>query len=142
MAKKKSARKASGLLSAIATGLGFIWSAIAKALGASIRFITRGAKDLEPEHRRDGIGLILLIVALIAAATSWMKLDNAFGRAAYAFFYGGFGRVAILTPILFGYFAFRLFRTPQDKGATGRITIGSLLLVLSSTGPIHILNPS
>jgi S-DNA-T family DNA segregation ATPase FtsK/SpoIIIE len=122
--------------------LGFIWSAIAKALGASIRFITRGAKDLEPEHRRDGIGLILLIVALIAAATSWMKLDNAFGRAAYAFFYGGFGRVAILTPILFGYFAFRLFRTPQDKGATGRITIGSLLLVLSSTGLIHLLNPS
>ena len=142
MAKKKSARKASGLLSAIASGLGFIWSAIAKALGASIRFITRGAKDLEPEHRRDGIGLILLIVALIAAATSWMQLDNAFGRAAYAFFYGGFGRVAILTPILFGYFAFRLFRTPQDKGATGRITIGSLLLVLSSTGLIHILNPS
>jgi S-DNA-T family DNA segregation ATPase FtsK/SpoIIIE len=71
-----------------------------------------------------------------------MQLDNAFGRAAYAFFYGGFGRVAILTPILFGYFAFRLFRTPQDKGATGRITIGSLLLVLSSTGLIHILNPS
>ena len=142
MAKKKSARKASGLLSAIASGLGFIWSGIAKALGASIRFITRGAKDLEPEHRRDGIGLILLIVALIAAATSWMQLDNAFGRAAYAFFYGGFGRVAILTPILFGYFAFRLFRTPQEKGATGRITIGSLLLVLSSTGLIHILNPS
>ena len=142
MAKKKSSRKASGLLSAIGTGLGFIWSAIAKALGASIRFITRGAKDLEPEHRRDGIGLILLIVALIAAATSWMQLDNAFGRAAYAFFYGGFGRVAVLTPILFGYFAFRLFRTPQDKGATGRITIGSLLLVLSSTGLIHILNPS
>ena len=142
MAKKKSARKASGLLSAIGSGLGFIWSAIAKALGASIRFITRGAKDLEPEHRRDGIGLILLIVALIAAATSWMQLDNAFGRAAYAFFYGGFGRVAVLTPILFGYFAFRLFRTPQDKGATGRITIGSLLLVLSSTGLIHILNPS
>lgn len=142
MAKKKSARKASGLFSAIGTGLGFIWSAIAQTLGASIRFITRGAKDLEPEHRRDGIGLILLIVALIAAATSWMQLDNAFGRAAYAFFYGGFGRVAILTPILFGYFAFRLFRTPQDKGATGRITIGSLLLVLSSTGLIHILNPS
>ncbi|KRO32803.1 MAG: cell division protein FtsK, partial [Actinobacteria bacterium BACL2 MAG-121001-bin67] len=66
----------------------------------------------------------------------------AFGRAAYAFFYGGFGRVAILTPILFGYFALRLFRTPEDKGANGRITIGSLLLVLSSTGLIHIINPS
>ena len=130
------------MASSIAGGFGFTWGAIAKSLGGSIRFITRGAKDLEPEHRRDGIGLILLIVALIAAATAWMQLDNAFGRAAYAFFYGGFGRVAILTPILFGYFALRLFRTPEDKGANGRITIGSLLLVLSSTGLIHIINPS
>ena len=142
MAKKKSSKKASGIASSVAGGFGFIWSAIAKSLGGSIRFITRGAKDLEPEHRRDGIGLILLIVALIAAATAWMQLDNAFGRAAYAFFYGGFGRVAVLTPILFGYFALRLFRTPEDKGANGRITIGSLLLVLSSTGLIHIINPS
>lgn len=142
MAKKKSSKKASGIASSIAGGFSFIWSAIAKSLGGSIRFITRGAKDLEPEHRRDGIGLILLIVALIAGATAWMQLDNAFGRAAYAFFYGGFGRVAILTPILFGYFALRLFRTPEDKGANGRITIGSLLLVLSSTGLIHIINPS
>ena len=142
MAKKKSSKKASGIASSIAGGFGFIWGAIAKSLGGSIRFITRGAKDLEPEHRRDGIGLILLIVALIAGATAWMQLDNAFGRAAYAFFYGGFGRVAILTPILFGYFALRLFRTPEDKGANGRITIGSLLLVLSSTGLIHIINPS
>ncbi|MBM3656070.1 MAG: DNA translocase FtsK [Actinobacteria bacterium] len=142
MAKKKSTKKASGIASSIAGGFGFAWSAIARSFGASIRFIARGAKDLEPEHQRDGIGLVLLIVALLAAATSWWQLDNAFGRAAHAFFYGGFGRVAILTPILFGYSAFRLFRAPQDKAANGRITIGSLLLVLSSTGLIHIINPS
>jgi len=83
-----------------------------------------------------------LIVALVSAATSWWRLDNWFGDAAYSFFYGGFGRLAIFTPILFGYFAFRLFRTPQDKAANGRLIIGSLLLVLSSTGLVHIINPS
>ena len=142
MAKKNSSRKGSGFFGVIGRGLGGLWRSFAKALGASIRFVTRGARDLDPEHQRDGFGLLLLIVALIAAATSWWHLDNLFGRAAYAFFYGAVGRLAILTPILFGYFALRLFRAPQDKAATGRITIGSLLLVLSATGLVHIINPT
>ena len=142
MAKKKSSNKSSGILGVIGRALGGLWRSFAKALGASIRFVTRGARDLDPEHQRDGFGLLLLIVALIAAATSWWHLDNLFGRASYAFFYGAVGRLAILTPILFGYFALRLFRAPQDKAATGRITIGSLLLVLSSTGLVHIINPT
>ena len=142
MAKKNSSRKGSGFFGVIGRGLGGLWRSFAKALGASIRFVTRGARDLDPEHQRDGFGLLLLIVALIAAATSWWHLDNLFGQAAYAFFYGAVGRLAILTPILFGYFALRLFRAPQDKAATGRITIGSLLLVLSATGLVHIINPT
>ena len=142
MAKKKSSNKSSGILGVIGRALGGLWRSFAKALGASIRFVTRGARDLDPEHQRDGFGLLLLIVALIAAATSWWHLDNLFGRASYAFFYGAVGRLAILTPILFGYFALRLFRAPQDKAATGRITIGSLLIVLSATGLVHIINPT
>lgn len=142
MAKKNSKKVAGGALSSVSRALSAIWRTVAKALGAAVRAITRGARDLDPEHQRDGIGLLLLILALIAAATSWWKLDNWFGNAAYSFFYGGFGRIAILTPILFGYFAFRLFRTPEDKAATGRVTIGSLLLVLSTTGLVHIFNPS
>ena len=139
MAKRSKAKSArSGIVRAIAA----IWRALAKTLGAAIRAITRGAKDLDPEHQRDGIGLVLLIVALIGAATTWWQIDNWFGDAAYAFFYGAVGRLAILTPLLFAYFALRLFRTPEDKAKTGRVIIGSTLLVLSTTGLIHILNPT
>jgi S-DNA-T family DNA segregation ATPase FtsK/SpoIIIE len=139
---RKSGKKSNGTLSLISRALTSFWRGIAKAFGATIRTITKGARDLDPEHQRDGFGLLLLIVALVSAATSWWRLDNWFGDAAYSFFYGGFGRLAIFTPILFGYFAFRLFRTPQDKAANGRLIIGSLLLVLSSTGLVHIINPS
>ena len=142
MAKKSSPRKRSGVIPSFLRALSTLWRSFAKAIGASIRFVSRGAKDLDPEHQRDGFGLLLFIVSLIAAATTWWSLDNWFGNAAYAFFYGAVGRLAILTPVLFGYFALRLFRAPQDKAATGRITIGSLLLVLSSTALIHIVNPS
>jgi S-DNA-T family DNA segregation ATPase FtsK/SpoIIIE len=142
VAKKSSPRKRSGVLPSLLRALSTLWRSFAKAIGASIRFVSRGAKDLDPEHQRDGFGLLLFVVSLIAAATTWWSLDNWFGNTAYAFFYGAVGRLAILTPVLFGYFALRLFRAPQDKAATGRITIGSLLLVLSSTALIHIVNPS
>ena len=36
----------------------------------------------------------------------------------------------------------RLFRKPEDSHATGRITIGTLLLIVSSTGLAHLLNGS
>jgi len=142
MAKKSATKKSRGVLSAISAALGALWRALAKALGATIRTITRSAKDLDPEHQRDGIGLLFLITALIAAATSWWHLDNLFGRAAHAFFYGGVGRLAIAAPILLGFFAIRFFRAPQEKSANGRITIGSLLLVASSTSLVHIINPT
>ena len=142
MAKRNNKRNSSGILQTLSRALGSIWRTIAKALGASIRLLTRGARDLDAEHQRDGIGLSLLIVSLLAAATSWWKLDNWFGHVSYSFFYGAVGRLAIFTPILFGYFAFRFFRAPQDKAANGRLIIGSFLLVVSATGLVHIINPS
>ena len=90
---KKSKSRTGGVIASLSRALSFIWRSFAKTIGAFIRVVTRGARDLEPEHRRDGIGLLFLIVALIAAATTWWHLDNGFGRAAHAFFYGGFGRI-------------------------------------------------
>ena len=142
MAKKSSTKKSRGVVGGIANLIAIIWRSLAKALGATIRTITRSAKDLDPEHQRDGIGLIFLIASLIAAATSWWHLDNLFGRAAHAFFYGAVGRLAIVAPLLLGFFAIRFFRTPQEKSANGRIVIGSLLLVASSTSLVHIINPT
>jgi S-DNA-T family DNA segregation ATPase FtsK/SpoIIIE len=89
---RKSGKKSNGTLSLISRVLTSFWRGIAKAFGATIRTITKGARDLDPEHQRDGFGLLLLIVALVSAATSWWRLDNWFGDAAYSFFYGGFER--------------------------------------------------
>jgi S-DNA-T family DNA segregation ATPase FtsK/SpoIIIE len=139
---KNSKKTSRGLLGSISKAISSLWRLIAKSFGATIRVLTRGARDLDAEHQRDGIGLLLLIVSLIAAATSWWKLDNWFGHAAYSFFYGAVGRLAIIAPILFFYFAIRLFRTPQEKSANGRIVVGSFLLIISTTGLVHIINPS
>ena len=143
MAKKKnSSSKRSKVGSALGRGLQGLWRGIAKALGATIRFIARGAKDLDPTHQRDGAAFSLLILAIIAGAGAWFQADNVISRAVYAFIYGAFGRIGFIAPLVLVYFAIRLFRVPEEKAATGRIIVGTITLLISATGLAHLLNGS
>lgn len=140
MAKKKTRTKSGGIGSSILRGLAAIWRGLAKYLGKSVRFVAKGAKDLDPAHQRDGFAFLLLILAIMAAAGTWFDGGNIVGRALASFFYGGFGRIGIVTPLVLGYFAFRLFHSPDKKAATGRIVVGTIALLLSTTGIAHLLN--
>ena len=143
MAKRKKAKSKSGAVGgALGRGVGATWRLISKTLGKSVRFLARGARDLDPAHQRDGIAFLILIVALIAAAGTWFNSDNLVGRAVYSVNYGAFGRIGFFAPVVLIYFAFRLFRVPEDSKATGRIIIGTFALLLSSTGLSHLLNGS
>ena len=143
MAKKKnSSSKRAKVGGAVGRGLQGIWRGIAKALGATIRFIARGAKDLDPTHQRDGAAFALLILAIIAGAGAWFHADNVISRAVYAFIYGAFGRIGFIAPLVLIYFAIRLFRVPDEKAATGRIIVGTITLLISATGLAHLLNGS
>lgn len=142
VAKRKSKSKSSAVGGALGRGIAAIWRFFAKILGNSVRFIARGARDLDPAHQRDGIAFLILILALIATAGTWFHADNIVGRAVYSFIYGGFGRIGFFTPFVLIYFAFKLFRAPEDKAAMGRVVVGTLALLLSSTGLSHLLNGS
>ena len=135
MAKRKKAKSKTGAVGgALGRGFASIWRFIAKSLGSSVRFLARGARDLDPAHQRDGIAFLILISALVATAGTWFRSDNVVGRAVYAFVYGGVGQIGFFAPVVLLYFAFRLFRVPEDSRATGRIIIGTIALMLSSTG--------
>ncbi|MBI3428692.1 MAG: DNA translocase FtsK, partial [Actinobacteria bacterium] len=141
-AKRKNARKNKNKGSSFGRGLAGLWRLLAKSIGSAVRFLARGARDLDPVHQRDGVAFLFLIFALIAAAGTWFQSDNLVSRALFAFFYGIFGRVGFFTPFVLLYFALRLFRVPEDKVATGRIVVGTLALLLSATGIAHMLNGS
>ncbi|MCX6448212.1 MAG: DNA translocase FtsK [Actinobacteria bacterium] len=130
------------MFGSVGRGANALWRFLAKTLGSAIRFIARGARDLDPEHHRDGGALLLLILSLAAFAGTWFHADNFVGRNLYSLFYGAFGRIGILTPLVLLYFAFRLFRKPDDSHVTGRITIGILTLLVSAAGLAHLLNGS
>jgi len=140
--KKSSASKSAKVGNALGRGLRGLWRGIARALGSTIRFIARGAKDLDPTHQRDGAAFLLLILAIIAGAGAWLHADNVVSRGVYAFIYGAFGRVGFIAPLVLIYFAIRLFRVPDEKAATGRIIVGTLTLLISANGLAHLLNGS
>ena len=143
MAKRKKNQSKTGAVGgAIGRGVAAIWRFIAKTLGSTVRFLARGARDLDPAHQRDGIAFLILILALLATAGTWFHADNIVSRAVYSFMYGGFGRIGFAAPVVLIYFAFKLFRTPEDKKAIGRIIVGTIALLLSSTGLSHLLNGS
>ena len=140
--RRKSKTKTRAVGGALGRGVGATWRFLAKSLGGSVRFLARGARDLDPAHQRDGLAFLILIFALIATAGTWFNSDNLVGRNVYATIYGGFGRLGFLTPLLLIYFAVRLFRVPEDAKATGRIIVGTFALLLSTTGLAHLFNGS
>lgn len=147
MAKKRSARtkksaRRPSILAGILRALISVWRFIAKAIGSTVRFLFKEARGLDSAHHRDGLAFLLLIFALVSAAGSWFHLHNPIGRFMNTVLLGTFGKVAIVVPVLFIYFAFRLFKAPEEGRANGRITIGAILLVLSSTGLVQVFNDS
>jgi len=142
VAKKKKRTSGKSFLGVTTTIFVTVWRFIAKTLGSTIRFVARGARDLDPEHHRDGAALLVLLLSLCAFAGTWFRADNYVGRNLYSLFYGAFGRIGFIAPLVLLYFAVRLFRKPDDKHATGRITVGTLTLIVSATGLAHLLNGS
>ena len=145
MAKKKrttSSKAGKSAFSLIGRALSALWNALAKALGSTVRFLARGARDLDPAHHRDGIAFLLLILALASFAGTWFAADNFVGRNLYALIYGAFGRIGFFAPVVIIYFAIRLFRVPDDHKATSRIVVGFLTMIFSATGLAHLFNGS
>jgi S-DNA-T family DNA segregation ATPase FtsK/SpoIIIE len=141
VAKKKTRTKqGSSFPALVGRAVTATWSALAQALGSSVRFLARGAKDLDPAHRRDGAGLLVLILALASLVGTWFKSASILSDILYAIFYGAFGKIGFFAPIVLGYFAFRIFRKPEDSKSLGRIVIGVLILLISSTGFIHFIS--
>ena len=142
MASRKSKKSRASIFAKLAGFVGAIWRLIAKALGSSVRFVFRSAAELDEAHQRDGLAFLFLIFGLISAAGTWFHLNNLIGRNIYASVFGAAGRLGWLIPLVFFYFAFRLFKSPDEGKSTARITVGIALLILSLAGLIHIFNGS
>ncbi|MGW4047146.1 DNA translocase FtsK [Streptomyces sp. NPDC004721] len=115
-----------------------LWLGLAHAVGAVFRGVGQGAKNLHPAHRKDGIALLLLAVALIVAAGTWADLRGPVGDLVEILVTGAFGRLDLLVPILIAVIAVRFIRHPEKPDANGRIVIGLSALVIGVLGQVHM----
>jgi S-DNA-T family DNA segregation ATPase FtsK/SpoIIIE len=116
------------------------WMVAAGAVGFAARRIGHSARDLEPEHRRDGIGLLWMAVAFVLAASIWWGMDNLVGRGLSAFVHGAAGSAAWLSPLLAGMVSWRYLRHPDQNAQAGRLVIGWGALTIGVLGLLHIAN--
>ncbi len=113
---------------------------LAHVAGTAVRAVGRNARDLDPAHRRDGLGLAALGAAIVTAAVSWFSVGNAVGRPLGAFVRGVFGSGAWTVPILLALLAWRLLRHPDRNADDSRMVIGWAALIVGALGLVHIAN--
>ena len=78
---------------------------VASVAGGAVRKVGRSAEQLEPEHRRDGLGLLLVALGLVVAAREWWGLSGTVGSLIHTVVAGTFGRAALVLPLVLLAFA-------------------------------------
>ncbi|MFD5882676.1 DNA translocase FtsK [Streptomyces yangpuensis] len=137
-AKKAAAKPVPSPTSGVLRLVRALWLGCAHAVGAVFRGIGNGARNLDPAHRKDGVALLLLALALIVAAGTWSNLSGPVGDLVTMLVTGAFGRLDLLVPILLGVMAVRFIRHPEQTDANGRIGVGLSALVIGVLGLVHI----
>jgi DNA segregation ATPase FtsK/SpoIIIE-like protein len=128
------------LISWIGMAIAGAWMTIAHAAGYATRTFGRSARDLDPAHRRDGLGLAVLGAAIVSAAAAWWRLGSPVGHLLAAIVRGAFGVGAWAVPILLALLAWRLLRHPDRNSETARVVIGWAALIVGALGLVHIAN--
>src|SRR2546423_561156 len=99
----RAAAGGGGPLDVLIRLLALLWMGLAHGVGWLVRAVGRraaDARDLDPEHRRDGGGLFVLGIAVLLAAGVWFGAGGAFGRYIALVLRLFVGRVAGALPVL------------------------------------------
>ncbi|WP_328611450.1 DNA translocase FtsK [Amycolatopsis sp. NBC_00345] len=113
------------------------WNLLAKGLGTLARTVGR-TRELEAEHRRDGLALGLIALAIIAAVGVWWRAAGPIGAAVEVATRTVLGAGAVTLPLVLVVVAVALMRSEPDPETRPRMVIGTLLVVLSVLGMLHI----
>jgi DNA segregation ATPase FtsK/SpoIIIE, S-DNA-T family len=121
----------------IYSGIVGIWMGIAHTVGALSRAFGDHARDLDPVHRRDGMGLLALCATIAAAAATWFHVAGPL-RPVDNFLVAMSGSGAWTVPLLFALLAWRYLRHPDRNAANARMVIGWTALLIGILGLVHI----
>ncbi|MFD8498662.1 DNA translocase FtsK 4TM domain-containing protein [Amycolatopsis sp. NPDC059657] len=113
------------------------WNLLAKGIGSMARTVGR-TRELEAEHRRDGLALGLIAVGLIAAVGVWWQAAGPIGRWVEIGTRFILGAGAVTLPLALIVTAVALMRSEPRPETRPRMVIGTLLVTLAVLGMLHI----
>ncbi|WP_083027448.1 FtsK/SpoIIIE family DNA translocase [Mycolicibacter minnesotensis] len=117
------------------------WLMVAKGAGSAARSVGR-AHDIDPGHRRDGIALALLALAVVTAASCWLDAARPVGAWIDTGLRTVIGGAVVLLPVLAAAGAVLLMRTEPDPENRPRLILGSTLIALPVLGLWHLWSGS
>jgi DNA segregation ATPase FtsK/SpoIIIE, S-DNA-T family len=113
------------------------WLMVAKGTGSTARSVGR-ARDIDPGHRRDGIALALLGLAVVVAASSWFDAARPIGAWVDSVLRIFIGSAVVLLPVVTAAIAVLLMRTEPNPEARPRLVLGAAMVALPLLGLWHL----
>src|SRR5689334_19277335 len=137
--RRPAARKKSngGLLRLVGGG----WTLLARGVGGLARSVARPdeAEPLAPEHRRDGVGLAVLGLAIVLGAATWSNGIGPVGVGIAQAVRWIIGSLVMVLPVVLFFAALRLLRRPPSPEARGRLVIGWLSMTAAVLGIAQVV---
>ncbi|MFI7518273.1 DNA translocase FtsK [Micromonospora globbae] len=125
----------------VGRAVGALWMGLAHGVGWAVRAAGRqaaSARELDPEHRRDGAGLLLFGLALLSAVGIWFSGAGPVGHRLADSVRLFLGAIAVVVPVLLGIGAWRLMRQPADPEHRGRGLVGWGSMLVATAAMLHI----
>lgn len=110
---------------------------LAKGTGTAARSVGR-ARDIDPGHRRDGIALALLGLAVVIAASCWFDAARPVGAWIDSVLRMFIGSGVVVLPVVTAAVAVLLMRTEPDPDARPRLVLGAAMVALPVLGLWHL----
>jgi DNA segregation ATPase FtsK/SpoIIIE, S-DNA-T family len=117
------------------------WLMLAKGTGSTARSVGR-AREIDPGHRRDGIALALLGVAVVIAASSWFDAARPVGAWVDSVVRIFIGSAVVVLPVVIAAVAVLLMRTEPNPEARPRLVLGATMVALPVLGLWHLWSGS
>jgi DNA segregation ATPase FtsK/SpoIIIE, S-DNA-T family len=118
-----------------------LWRALAAVLGSLARTAGRNAataRELSPEHRRDGAALGVLAFGLIAVMGIWFHAAGPVGRAVDTATRTLVGNAALVLPLVLFMAGAHMLRQAPEPEARGRVVVGGLALTVAVLGLLDV----
>ncbi|ORA36070.1 cell division protein FtsK [Mycobacterium branderi] len=136
-AKRRHPSHVAGVGATVGRGVRATWLMLAKGTGTAARSVGR-ARDIDPGHRRDGIALALLGLAVVIAASCWFDAARPVGAWIDSVLRMFIGSGVVVLPVVTAAVAVLLMRTEPDPDARPRLVLGAAMVALPVLGLWHL----